>query len=289
MTTEKTCIVLTFDANMALPAAVLINSIIENYFDFDNLDIVCGFMGSVKETEYLKKLINNIKKDSRINIKIIEIESKKFKWIEKLKNISTRHHAPPLIDLCKLFLGSILADYDKAIYFDTDMLVVRNIQPILEHPMHNKLMAIVDISGPEFYYLKSKGEAAHINTGLMIIDLNWWRDSKLEEMFLSYLEQTKIVSMSAEELINKYAKSSWSPLPYSFNFFQFTRDIYGIPDYDESNIIPQHYSHAIVFHFVGAAKPWNYKEMVHREDESLLGEKWRRLAKKISPGISLND
>jgi len=280
MSSDKTCIAITFDINMALPAAVLIQSIVDNYFDFDELDVVCGFMGSAEDFTYLNKLLSAIKTDGRVQIKVIEISKEKFEWVEKLKNINARHHAPPSIDLCKLFLGSIFADYGKLIYLDTDMLVVKNIQPILDHPVTNKIMAIVDISGPEYYYLKSRGELAHLNTGFMIVDLNWWRDSDIEKQFLEHIEQAEIISMSAEELINLYAKSHWSPVPYTFNFFQYTRDRYGIPNYDESNILPQHYKHAIVFHFVGAAKPWNYEKMIQKKDESLLGEKWRRLAQE---------
>ena len=285
MSLNKTCIALTFDANMSLPAAVLIQSIVDNYFDFDEIDIVCGFMGNQNEVAELKKLILNIDTDGRIRINIVEITKEKFDWLDKISKVKVRHHAPPSIDLCKLFLGSVFSEYKKAIYLDTDMLVVRNIQPILDHPMHNKITAIVDISAPEYYYLKSKGEIAHLNTGFMIVDLEWWRTSRIEEKFLKHIEETEVISMSAEELINIYAKPYWAPAPYTFNFFQYTRDKFGIPNYDESNIIPQHYKHAIIFHFVGAAKPWNYKEMVNREDKSLLGEKWRRLANKINKNI----
>jgi lipopolysaccharide biosynthesis glycosyltransferase len=275
---NPTCIALIFDAKMSLPASVLIQSIVDNYFDIDGLDIVCGFAGTTEELNYLNALISGINRNSRFKIKVLEITKEKFGWLDKLSKVKARHHAPPSIDLCKLFLGSLLADYKKAIYLDTDMLVVRNIQPIIDHPVYNKVMAIVDISGPEYYYLKSKGEMAHLNTGFMIVDLEWWRTSGIELQFLEHIEKTDVISMSAEELINIYAKSNWSPVPYTFNFFQYTRDQFGVPNYDESNILPQHYKHAIVYHFVGGAKPWNYEEMVQKKDESLLGEKWRRLA-----------
>lgn len=286
-TRSSTCIALTFDANMSLPAAVLIQSIVDNYFDYDDIDVVCGFMGSPEELAELRKLISGIVRDGRVNVKIVEITKEKFGWLDKLSGVKARHHAPPSIDLCKLFLGSVFADYKKAIYLDTDMLIVRNIQPILDHPMHNKITAIVDISGPEYYYLKSKGEIAHLNTGFMIVDLDWWRSSGIESKFLEHVEKAEIISMSAEELINIYAKPYWAPAPYTFNFFQYTRDVYGIPNYDESNILPQHYKHAIVFHFVGAAKPWNYEQLTRKKDTSLLGEKWRRMAeeRKLAAGI----
>jgi lipopolysaccharide biosynthesis glycosyltransferase len=276
---SKQCIATIFDQNMTIPASVLVQSIIDNYFSVDSLDIICVFLGSKSDLSALERLMDSIEKDSRVSIKIIDLTRTEYAWIDSLRGVTTKHHAPPLVDLCKLFLGSILFDYNKVIYLDTDMLVVRDIQPILEHPSYNKLMSIVDISGPEYYYLKSQGHFAHINTGFMVINLDWWRTFGAENLFLEHLKKDTELSMSAEELINIYIKPYWSPVPFTFNFFQFTRDIYGIPNYDESNIIPQHYKHAIVFHFVGAAKPWNFKEMVNRDDSSLLGERWRRLAK----------
>lgn len=285
MVPPKSCIVLIFDKVMALHACVTIKSIADNYHDNDPLDLVLCIPG-----EDANQLYNQIRQavqvDSRINFKLVEITKNKFKWLSKTENVKTRHWCPP-IDFYKLFLGSLLPKYDKAIYMDVDTLVVQNIQPILDHPMRNKIMAVVEVCGAEFAFLKSRGEDSHFNNGVMIVDLNWWRDSKIETVFANHLEKAEMISMSTEEITNTYLKPYWSPLPFTFNFYQFSRDMYGIPNFDESNILPIHYRHVILFHFGGRAKPWNFEELTEKKDTSFLGEKWRKLAASLQTELDL--
>lgn len=272
----KSCISLIFDFRLTVPAAVLLQSISNNYHDNEELDVVCCVPG--ESENIFNEVSSMVNLNPRINLKLVSLDPKNFPWLTLLDATSSDHWAPP-IERYKLFLGSFLSEYDKTIYLDTDMLIVKNIQPVLDHPMHNKIMAVVDVSGAEFQFLKSRGEAAYLTNGTMIIDLNWWREFEVEKIVLAHLEREPHVRVGSEELANIYLKNYWHPLPFSFNFYQFSRDKYGIPDYDESSFLPNHYKHAIVIHFVGQAKPWNYEEITTKKDDSLLGEKWRRMAK----------
>ena len=276
MAPEDFCIVHIFDEPMLLPAAVAIQSIADNYHDNEDLHVVCCMPeGSEQAFESLNQMLDV---DSRIVLKLVTIKKSEFGWLEKASNIESRHWAPTSIDFCKLFLGTLLPEYKKAIYMDIDVMAVSNIQPILDHPINGEVMAVIEIAGAEYGFLKSRGEAAHFSNGLLIMDLNWWRTSGIEETFQKHLQNVDETSMGGEEVSNLYLGKYWSPLPFTFNFMNFTRDKYGIPNYDESNSMPWHYKHAIIFHFAGRAKPWNYKEMVSKKDKSLLGERWRRMA-----------
>jgi lipopolysaccharide biosynthesis glycosyltransferase len=271
----KSCISLIFDKNVVVPAAVLIQSICDNYYDNDDLDVVCCIPNEDKSV--FEEVTSMVKLPPRINLKLVPITAKKFPWSSEVNKTST-HQWPP-IERYKVFLGSLLSDYDKTIYLDTDMLVVKNIQPILDHPMYSKFMAVPDVIGTEFHFLKSRGETSYLNTGLMIIDLNWWREAEIEKIMLDHLKNNPYVRMATEELCNTYLKKYWHPLPFSFNFYAFSRNEFEAPNYDESSFLPTHYNHATIIHFAGLTKPWTYKEMIGREDSSLLGEKWRRMAK----------
>lgn len=272
----KSCISLIFDSKLILPAAVLIQSISNNYYDNEDLDVVCCVSG--ESESIFNDVLSMVDLKPKINLKLVSLDPKNFPWLTLLDGTSSDHWAPP-IERYKLFLGSFLSEYDKTVYLDTDMLVIKNIQPVLDHPMHNKIMAVVDVTGAEFQFLKSRGEAAYLTNGTMIIDLNWWREFGVEEIVLAHLESKPHVRVGSEELANSYLKNYWHPLPFSFNFYQFSRDKYGIPDYDESSFLPDHYRHATVIHFVGQIKPWNFKELTGMGDTSLLGERWRKMAK----------
>lgn len=271
----KSCISLVFDETLTVPAAVLIQSISDNYHDNEGLDIVCCIPG--ESSAVFKKVTSMLKIRPRIKVKLVSVNKKAFPWLDTLDASTSDHWAPP-IERYKLFLGSFLPDYDKVIYFDTDMLVVNNIQPILDHPQYREFMAVVDVSGTEFQFLKSRGELAYLNNGVMIIDLNWWRDTGIEKIMLNHLENSPHVRVASEEMCNIYLKDYWYPLPFTFNFYKFSRGNDEIPNYDESVGLPEHYKHVIAFHFAGQEKPWNFKEIVKREDTSLLGQKWRRMA-----------
>jgi lipopolysaccharide biosynthesis glycosyltransferase len=178
----------------------------------------------------------------------------------------------------RLFLGSVLSDYEKVIYFDVDALIVDNVQPILDHPMYSPFMATVDVTGFEIMFLKSRGETPRLHAGTLIADLNWWRSSGIETEFKEAMEEWDSTLGSDEDLLNRNLtiRSNWTLIPFTFNFLFFTRDAHGIPDFDSSESLPLYYKHAIMIHFASQIKPWNYKKIIGQEDPSRLGAEWRR-------------
>lgn len=277
---SKTCISLLFDKHVVLQAATLIQSISDNHFLNYNLDIVCCISGDSEQIFDEVRSLVDVK--SKINLELVSINEDNFPFIKRLKEVKTNHWATdPAVELGKLFLGSYLKNYDKTIYIDCDVLAVNNVQPLLEHPMLGNVMCVVDTTSTEFCGVKVPSHRAYFNNGVVIADLNWWRDSKIEDTFLNHIEEVKFVAMGAEELYNVYLAAEMYPLPFTFNFYQFTRDKDGIPDFDESVSLPAHYNSAILIHFGGAAKPWNYKEKTKKEDVSLMGSRWRKLSKRL--------
>jgi lipopolysaccharide biosynthesis glycosyltransferase len=278
MAESNYCIALIFDENLIVPAAVLIQSISEHYFLNDDLDIVCCIPGN--SDDIFSQVLDLIDVDSRISVSMVSINKTDHPFIESLSSIKTNHWGSRT-ELYKMFLGSFLPNkYARAIYLDTDMLVVKNIQPILDYPTINNIMAVVDVTGTEFKYRDLNSHGVYFNNGFLIVNLEWWRKSKIAEKFISYIEKNKSISLGSEEVMNACIKSDWHPLPFTFNFYGFKRDKNGISNFDESDILPVHYKNAIVMHFVGAGKPWNF-EITNQEDKSLLGEKWRRSAAKL--------
>lgn len=275
-----------FDKNIVLPAAVLIQSISDHYFLNYDLDIVCCVSGDSEQIfDEIQSLVNI---SSRINLKLVSINENNFPFIKDLEKAKTNHWAiNPAAEMYKLFLGSLLEGYDKTIYIDCDVIAVNNIQPILEHPMTGKVMCVVDTTATEFSGPKLPAHRAYFNNGVVIADLNWWRDSNIEETFLNYIKETGFIAMGAEELYNLYLSAELHPLPFTFNFYQFTRDKDGIPNYDESVSLPTHYKSAILMHFGGGSKPWNFEKMTKKEDTSFLGKKWRKLASSLQASRDL--
>jgi lipopolysaccharide biosynthesis glycosyltransferase len=272
----RTAIVTTIDANYIEPAAVFFESFSENYHNHKELDIVCVM--PEEDASAFNELEAMMQLDKRLKLKARFVSPNEYKWTEEAAVGDRWAHSKAA--WYRLLLGSILHDYDKAIYFDPDVLIVDNVQPILDHPMYNKFMAVFDTVGVQYFYSKGRGDVGWMTSGMLIIDLNWWREAGVEDWFKEDVAANGSDELIDEYLLNKYLKPYWHPLPVTFNFYAFVKDEFGVPDFDQS-YLPVYYKHAIVMHFAGRVKPWTFKKIVLKEDPSRLGQEWVRRRKVI--------
>lgn len=270
----KTAIAIVFDANYTEKAAIFIDSLSENYHGSEKLDIAC--VVPEYESESFDELAKLVSVTPRIHLIKVVYPKDLSDWISGA--VKQRFSWVPSMTWYRLFLGTVLPEYDKVIYFDVDALIVDNIQPILDHKMYSPFMATVDVTGFEIMFLKSRGELPRLHAGTLIADLNWWRDSGIESEFRVAMEEWDSTLGSDEDLLNRNEtiRSNWTLIPFTFNFLFFTRDAHGIPDFDSSESLPLYYKHAIMIHFASQIKPWNYKKIVGKEDPSRIGAEWRR-------------
>ena len=270
----KTAIAIVFDTNYVEKAAIFLDSLSENYHGSDRLDITC--VVPPHEPECFSELESLVSLTPRLNLVKVIYPKDISEWISGA--VKQRFSWVPSMTWYRLFLGTVLADYDKVIYFDVDALVVDNIQPILDYEMHSPFMAAVDVTGFEIMFLKSRGELPRLHAGTLIADLNWWRESGIEAEFREAMNEWDSTLGSDEDLLNrnKTIRANWTLIPFTFNFLFFTRDAHGIPDFDSSDSLPLYYKHAIMIHFASQIKPWNYESIVGKPDESRVGTEWRR-------------
>jgi lipopolysaccharide biosynthesis glycosyltransferase len=279
----KTAIALCVDSEYAEHAAVLIDSLSENYHYRQELAVVCIVPeGDSKAFETIKTLTNI---EACLALELVVVPDSEYGWLKELKwskdvgIIQVNHvnwsKSIPATLWYRLFLGSLLPDYDRAIYMDLDMLVVRDIAPLINYPQFAPLLATYDTVGVPYLYNLHQGELSHFISGLLIMDLNWWRTSGIEESFKKDLLQNGPHELLDEYLLNKYCLPHWHPLPVTFNFVSYSYNKYGVPNWDSSYLPKAIFKHAIVMHFAGPIKPWNAEE-VAGGDNSEIGAEWRR-------------
>lgn len=276
----KTTIAIVFDAKYVDKAAVFLESLSENYHGLDYLNISC-IVPKFDEKAF-DELLEIVRVSPRLKLNKIVYPAALSDWIAE--TVKQRFAWVPSMTWYRLFFGSVLTEYDKVIYFDVDALIVDNVQPILDYPMNSPFMATVDITGFEIMFLKSRGETPRLHAGTIIADLNWWRDSGIEDEFKAEMENWDSTLGSDEDLLNKNQtiRSNWTLIPFTFNFLFFTKDAHGIPDFDKSNSLPLYYKHAVMIHFASQIKPWNYRTVVGKHDPSRLGAEWRRRAEIVN-------
>ncbi len=271
----KTAVAICLDANYLEPAAVFLESFSENYHYRYGVDLICVM--PEEDAHAFSELESMVQLDLKLTLKLVKVSKNKFSWLKELYVLDK--HFPASV-WHRLFLGSILEDYDKVIYFDTDILIVDDVQPIFNYPMYGKLMAVYDANiGLPYLYNVHRGHISHFISGMFIADLNWWRDSGIEKKFEEDIKQNGPHELMDEYLLNKYAIADWHALPTTFNFCFFNFDAYGVPNWDSSGL-PLHFKHAIAIHYAGPIKPWNFNEIAGT-DTSRLGAEWRRRRDEI--------
>jgi lipopolysaccharide biosynthesis glycosyltransferase len=263
----KTCLSLVFDRGYRDQAAVFIQSLGEQYHGDVEYEIICII--PEEDIEFCLKISEVVSLPNTLKVSYRAPVVPEGLDIAGIKS----DHWGTNTSWYRLFVGSTLPEYDKVILFDADMLVVKDIQPLLDFPDFNKFMAAYDVY-PEA--LREGMENMPVfNGGLFIADLNWWRDSKLEDKFVQHIKTKRITIAIDDDVLNRYVKDVWYPLPVTFNFYYFNIGDNGVPDWDSSYLTAQFKGALIIHFFGGGGKPWNYEKRNGRPDVSKLGNEWR--------------
>lgn len=260
-------IVTSFDANYFEYSAVALKSFADNYNGSKVLEVICLVPVDLinREAEYVKLL--NVSDKLRIRFrssnKYEDLVSTGAYTFKELKYISQNA-------MQRVFLGSTLQDFDEAIYIDPDTLILRDVQPLLEYPLHNKLMACQE---PDIMNVRTFNDPdrPYFNNGVFIADLRWWRASGVEGQMVRWLKEHGPTQCIEQDLMNRFMINVWSPLPTSFNY----RMAYaGVPLYKDCT--------PLLLHFVGDVKPWS----IPIEIEPLEYEQmWIRAHRKYKNGV----
>lgn len=268
----KTCIATLFNTKYFEPVAVMLQSLSDNYHGQTEYDIVCITPGD--EAYLVADLKSRLSLKETLNLVSISTESVRSLDIDS-KDVE--HWGESTLPFYKLFFGSILQGYDKVIFLDADTMVVRDIDPLLTYPMNRPFLATMDFSGDDRVGMENW---AIFNTGVFIADLNWWRSSGIEEVFLNHIETKELTFFVDEDIFNVYLRHIWEPISPIFNYFRFYANEFGIYDWDAPTL-KTYFDKAIVIHFAGQIKPWNYKSLAHKDDVSLIGSEWRERKNKL--------
>ncbi len=253
----KTAIVTSFDKNYIMPSQVALKSLSYNYSRPERLKVICLVSPDIlnDEQEYINKL----------NTPNLDIE---FRCSPKFLEMLDSGHAHPFNHVTshcnhRIFLGSVLSDYDKAIYIDSDVVVCRDINKLLDFPMRNKLMAMVEYNSMNVISFNDR-DRPYFNNGVFIADLNYWRESNAEEKMLEFVRENGPTMCPEQDAMNYAFIDVWSPLPFSFNSFYWW--MASMEHFAHNNPEP------MIVHFVGPHKPWhgNGTEWQH-------GTQWEKL------------
>jgi lipopolysaccharide biosynthesis glycosyltransferase len=164
----------------------------------------------------------------------------------------------------KLFVGELLPqNLQKVIYLDPDIVVRGNLDELWNGCLDNSIVGAVPDSFVEAYPERSKlglgPSESYFNSGVLLIDLNRWRQARIGSDALAFtICHADRISFADQCSLNWVLRNRWTHLPECWNLqtFAVVEDHYGFMDY--SRAAKERAMAAKIIHFSGDSKPWHY-------------------------------
>lgn len=250
-------------------AGTSIMSLFENNKDIDNINLFIidnGISDSNKK--------NLIRISNKYNRKITFLNNLD---IEKVTNTRINVGRWHISTFYRLFLCSLLpAEIDKIIYIDCDMIILHSLKEIWDMDMHGYFAMGADDCRSGSYRVNIGLDPGHIyiNNGFILIDLKAWRENRIEEMYIEFINKyngdiTYMDQGVLNGVLGSMDKIGLLPLIYNAQtvFFDFKYDqikqyrrpvlAYSQKDYEEAVKDP------VIVHFtscfISGTRPWNEK------------------------------
>ncbi len=250
-------IAFTIDNNYPLFAMLAINSILKNNVSESD------YMFYIVETNMTEENINEMKtfvEKRGQKIEFINVDTSSIdkgydffaspQWNGRISNIA----------IARLLLPDLLPkSVNKVLYLDADILVQRDLKPLYNYNFAGYSTAMApDPWLPEYDFVKFK--KPYFNSGVMLMDLKLWRERKITQQMLKYVDKNFIrfvpnednrtyFNFPDQDLINIVLQGKIKQLPQTYNNFREVYDIFG----DENEL-------GTILHWVGHGKPWIYFE-----------------------------
>ena len=255
--------------------------IIPIFFTFDNnySNLMKIAVSSIKESANLNFQYNihilytDLSNDNINEIKQLEDDNFKFFFLDLTENLKfifkefvTRDYYSESIYF-RLFIPNLFPEYKKAIYLDSDVIVLKDISKLFSYDLGNNLLgAIKDESVqivPEFIdYVENFLGVTHdnyFNSGVLLMNLEELRKFDFERKFLNLFNQYKFIVAPDQDILNVICKDRVFYLPITWDKMPFPTNI----DEKELNLI----------HYNLSFKPWHYDGILYEKYFYRISEK----------------
>ncbi|MBE7020162.1 MAG: glycosyltransferase family 8 protein [Ruminococcaceae bacterium] len=256
----------TTDEFYSQHAAASIYSLLNTNKDFDKINIYIIDDDIKKETkDKLQALANDFN-----NAVIIFYPFEKIR--EKIPAKDKSSFAK--VGYARLFVSE-MCDKDRILYIDSDTVINTSLRELWEYDLEGKVLGGVQ-DNPALFTLKTVGLASndrYINSGVLLIDLNKWREFNTEEKFIAFIDKHKgFVTHHDQGIINGVLKDNIKILPPKFNtmsqFFDTKanqiKSLYDIENYYTQKELDEAVENPVIIHYLTKFynRPW-FKSCTH--------------------------
>lgn len=271
-------ILLSTDSNYIMPSAVMITSVsINNAYSDVTFHILID--GSVEENQ--KEQLNNSINNNKHHIVFHNIDRKLF---ERFPMVSGVKHYITLATYYRLLIPSLLPEeIHKVIYLDGDMIVRRPLDKLWNTDIEKYAVGVVTDMEEDKHDYKRLGydkSFGYFNAGMLLINLDYWREHKLEDVFFKLIaEEPERIILHDQDVLNITLHDQKLNLPNKFNVqsgFLRKPEYSGLGNrYEEyKNDIIEAIKEPVIVHYTDKFKPW------HIEDSNPYGYEFMKYYKQ---------
>lgn len=205
----------------------------------DNTDSFCEFYvldgGISKENQEKICELKNKFENFSIEFKTIELEL--------IKDFSIHNHLS-LAAYNRLFIANLFPNIKKALYFDVDVIAIKDITEIFNTNLDNYIIGAAKDMGYKEYIdpvrknMDLSFKSVYFNSGVLLMDLEKWRNFNITKVLFEIEERYRVKILNCDQdLLNKFFENNYKLLKSSYNSRTLEED-------------------TVVLHFYHRLKPW---------------------------------
>jgi lipopolysaccharide biosynthesis glycosyltransferase len=265
------------DTNYALQAVVLAKSLglsQKQHVSF----IVFGSGWSQKQIRLIQSISNEF---LTINVRTVNVE--------QFTNLKLSRGFPLATAYNILAPTYFLQNEKRALYLDADMVVTEDLEPLWDTELKTPVGAVLDAhivwaASPSMWRpWREEGLAPltpYLNTGMMLIDLDKWREQKLTERTLGYLAKYELPCVD-QDAINLALRGEFDQLHPRYNSMPYHHlmMLRYLDTVESDQTIGEAITNPAIIHYHRSffGKPWTYGCTHPGKDL------WRELADSVQP------
>ena len=243
---DKIHIALAFDQNFIAPFYVLLTSIFLN-----NNEKQFVFHAIVEELdEKQRELILFFVQQNKAEILFYSVDAK------LIKQFTLSVESPHITSATyyRLFFPELLSkDIDRLIYLDTDIIVIGELDKLYHSSIEDSTIgAVADAkvrSRPDLGIVK---EGEYFNAGVLLINLNQWRELKITERTIKFLmTYPDKILLADQDALNNVLLNNWYKLDKKYNI-----TFYDVPNNLKKNQFDRFLNDKVIIHYTTQNKPW---------------------------------
>lgn len=154
----------------------------------------------------------------------------------------------------RLFIPDIVVG-DKALYLDADIVVKRKIEELYNTDISKTFVAAVNNPGIHHHDdLGMKYSSKYFNSGVLLINLAYWRKYKIKEKIVDFVGRAPgVIQFPDQDGLNAVIDGTWLELHPKYNM----HTVLLFEKCGPNSQITEAINDPVIVHYTGSSKPWH--------------------------------